>query len=123
MHKCSRTLTADADKGKLLSKSTALLEVGSVSRGDANPVHVESLSGTRTCDPNRPETLFPPAGESASGRVPSDQYCNLAQMTGNGQTQSGTHRGTVSSPRREASCKKLCLRDTVNGARKYADER
>lgn len=68
MHKCPSPLTAGADKGKLLYKSTALLlEVGSISRGDANPVHVESLSGTRKCDPNRPETLFPPAGESASG--------------------------------------------------------
>lgn len=55
--------------------------------------------------------------------MPCDQYCNMAQMTGNGQTQSGTHRGAVSSPGREAPCKKLCLRDTANGARKYAEGR
>lgn len=68
IHKCPSPLTVGADKRKLLSKSTALLlEIGSVSRRDANPVHVESLSETRKYDPNRPETWFPPAGESALG--------------------------------------------------------
>lgn len=94
MHKCPSPPTAGADKGKLLYKSTALLlEVGSVSRGDTNPVHVESLSGTRKCDPTGKRLVSSCWWISFRLSVPCDQYCNVAQMTGNGQTQSGTKEG------------------------------
>lgn len=124
VHECPHPLIADGDKETPLSKSTALLlEVGArQQRGHRPNPSVESpWQGPRSGTPTDYRDCFLLLWNglqawSALGSVRSRGSDHWERPN-----QSGAHRWAESSQGIEAPRKKLCLKDTANGAWKSAD--